>query len=138
MQRKVFSTIIITLLISLFSFTICLANDQMLNDASNNVKNSINKAEDSIENGAKDISNKAKNMTKDAGNKMKDMENNMMSNNNYTSTRTSTDNNSGTYMGMSSTAWTWLIMGIVAIAIIALVWYYSMQFASNNNYTDKD
>ena len=50
--------------------------------------------------------------------------------NNYTATRTSADN---TFMGMNSTAWTWLILGIAAIAIIALVWYYSSQLNNNDN-----
>lgn len=38
--------------------------------------------------------------------------------------RTSTDTT--TVTGMSQTAWTWLILGVAAIAIIAVVWYYSM------------
>jgi hypothetical protein len=53
---------------------------------------------------------------------------------NYTATRTSTD---GSYMGMSSSTWTWIIMGIAAIAIIALVWYYSMQL-TEKNYDEKN
>ena len=52
-------------------------------------------------------------------------------NNGYTATRTSTGES--TFMGMGSTAWTWLILGIAAIAIVALVWYYSMQFTNKNN-----
>ena len=136
MYKKVFLTFVLFLLISLFSFSICLANEQMLNDAANNVKDSINKSENSIENGAKDISDKAKNMTKDAENKMQNMENDMMNNNTYTSTRTATNIDEPNYMGMSATSWTWLIVGIVAIAIIALIWYYAIQ--SNNNYSDVD
>ena len=40
-------------------------------------------------------------------------------------------------MGMNATMWTWLIIGIATIAIVALVWYYSMQMRSSN-YDDKD
>ena len=55
----------------------------------------------------------------------------------YTSTRTSTDiATDNTVLGMSSTAWTWLILGIATIAIIAVVWYYSMQFTNNNTRND--
>ena len=43
---------------------------------------------------------------------------------NYNATRTNTN---ATWLGMDSTAWTWLIMGIVAVAIIALVWSYARQ-----------
>ena len=50
-------------------------------------------------------------------------------NNNYTVTRTSADN---TMMGMNSTAWTWIIIGIAAIGIIAIVWYYTSQTNSNH------
>ena len=57
-------------------------------------------------------------------------------NNNYTATRTATTEDT-TFMGMNSTAWTWLILGISAIAIISLVWYYSAQFTSSN-YSDRD
>ena len=49
--------------------------------------------------------------------------------NTYTATRTATTGNA-TFMGMNATTWTWLIMGIAAIAIVALVWYYSMQVRS--------
>ena len=54
---------------------------------------------------------------------------------NYNATRTSTN---PTFMGMSGTAWTWLIIGIAAIAIIALVWYYSMQVTNNNHHDRHD
>ena len=58
--------------------------------------------------------------------------------NNYTATRTATNaEGNATFMGMSATTWTWLIIGIAAIAIVALVWYYSMQMRSTN-YDNKD
>ena len=54
---------------------------------------------------------------------------------NYTATRTAADE--GTLLGMNATAWTWLIIGMVGIAIIALVWYYSMQHDTiDKNYED--
>ena len=52
----------------------------------------------------------------------------------YTASRVATDDS--TLMGMTSTAWTWLIIGIAAIAIIAVVWYYSMQFTNSSNHDD--
>ena len=54
---------------------------------------------------------------------------------NYDATRTSADN---TAMGMNSTAWTWLILGIAAVAIIALVWYYSMQLNNDRHNNNRD
>ena len=73
-------------------------------------------------------------------------ENNNMDNNNndnadnnanngdYDATRTSADN---TAMGMDSTAWTWLILGVAAIAIVALVWYYSSQVNNGRHHDDE-
>ena len=55
-------------------------------------------------------------------------------NGDYTATRTSTTQ--ATFMGMNATAWTWLILGIAAIAIVALVWYYSMQLRDANSHND--
>ena len=55
-------------------------------------------------------------------------------NGNYTATRTSADN---TMLGMNSTAWTWIILGIAAVGIIAIVWYYTSQVNSHNNRNDE-
>ena len=86
------------------------------NNAGNTVKDSMNKTGNSIENGMNNIENK----------------NNANSDNNgdnYTATRTSADN---TVMGMNSTVWTWVIIGVAAIGIIALIWYYTSQVNNNN------
>ena len=34
---------------------------------------------------------------------------------------------------MNATAWTWLILGIATIVIVALVWYYGAQTRSSTN-----
>ena len=138
----------IALMISLvLSFTVCFANDE-LQKAANSVRNVVGGAENAVEDAAKDISNTSKDATNsmenagnEAGNEVKNstnktentIDNTMNSgimNSNYTATRTSSDN---TFMGMNSTAWTWLILGIAGIAIIALVWYYSMQLNNSKN-----
>ena len=49
-------------------------------------------------------------------------------NGNYTATRTSAD---ATFMGMTGTMWTWLVMGITGIAIVALIWYYGSSREDN-------
>lgn len=124
-----------------FSFTFCFANDNnMLKDAADGVRNAVGGAENAVEDAAKGVSNASKNATgnlekgtNNVGNAMTNNNNN--NNNGYTATRTSATGN--TFMGMNSTAWTWLIMGIVGIAIVALVWFYGMQLNSNN-YDDRD
>ena len=99
----------------------------------------INTVEQSVENMASDAGNmitrgidSTKNTMSDMSNGLKNAENNMIAGmtsnngtNNYTATRTNADTN--TWLGMNATAWTWLIMGIVTIAIVSLVWFYAKQ-----------
>lgn len=144
MNKKILSAII-TFLFCLFAFNLCLATDNHpIQDAANSVRNVVGGAENVIENGVKDIGNATKNGTNSvegamnsAGDNIKNTTNNFTSerrtnDDTYTAQRTST-NAGSTFMGMNSTVWTWLIIGIAAIAIVALVWYYSMQITNNSN-----
>ena len=154
MNKKI--GISIAIIISMiFSFTICFANDggNMVQDAANGVRNAVGGAENAVEDATKDISNGVKNVTnsvengaqgvtngvensaKNATNKIEGATQNTM-NSAYNATRTSVDANSGTLMGMNATAWTWLIMAISAIAIVALVWYYGTQ-RNSSHYNDR-
>lgn len=151
MQKKVFITL--GLIISLiFSFSICFAADEhpvqdAMNNAGNAVKDTVNNAENVVEdavNNTEGTTEKAENVMNNVGNVVMDTGNNMekdtrtsTGNDTYTATRTSTDGRA-TFMGMNATAWTWLILGIAAIAIIAVVWYYSMQVTSENNNSRRD
>ena len=136
MNKKLCISIAI-ILFTIFSFTVCFANDgNGLSTATNNVRNFVGGVENTVENAALDVANTSKNVT---GGIENGVNNNMNSatkmttdNNNdgrYSTSRTST---TGTMMGMTSNGWTWLILRIAAIAIIAVVWYYSMQFTNNN------
>lgn len=141
MNKKFFVSLAITLLV-IFSFSVCLATTNDLEKAANDVRNFVGGTENTIENAAKDISNTSKDVTGSIGNTNNEQNNNtdtgIISNYNdgYTAERTGTD--TSTVMGMTSTAWTWIILGIAAIAIIAVVWYYSMQFTNNNNHIDRE
>ena len=140
MSRKILYTLTLFLLFA-FTFTFCLATDQNpVQEATNSVKNVVGGAENSIENGVKDIGNMTKEGTNsiekgmnNAGNELKSSTSKIENNqNSYVATRTSTDG-TATFMGMNATTWTWLIIGIAAIAIVALVWYYSSQITNNSN-----
>lgn len=151
MNKKILYSII-TFLICILAFSICLANDgNPLQEATNSVRNVVGGAENGIENGVKDLGNmiknagnsvegtmnsagdKAENAMNSAGNTIKnDTSSTQKNNNSYVATRTSANGNT-TFMGMNATAWTWLIIGIAAIAIVALVWYYSAQITNNRN-----
>ena len=143
---------LITTLVLVFSSSFCFANDA-LNDAAHGAQNVVGGAENAIKDTMNGVTDATKNMTNKAENGMNNVTENMKDNgdnnttrkdtnnetrtdNNYTAVRTSTEG-STTFMGMNATTWTWLIIGTAAIAIIALVWYYSAQFA-NSNYKDRD
>lgn len=140
MNKKFFVSFAI-ILCAIFSFTVCFATDNGngLQKATNDVRNFVGGVENTVENAAMDVSNTSKNVTGDVENGMDRNGNTGFmgstdNNGRYSATRTSTDN---TVMGMSSTAWTWLIIGIAAIAIIAVIWYYSMQFTNNTHHNDE-
>lgn len=128
------------LIIGIFSFSVCFANDS-LQEAADGVRNVVGDAENAVEDAARNISNASKDATGKIEQGANNIGNTVMNNNNsntttgsttnnYTATRTATTGN--TFMGMNATAWTWLIIGIAAIAIVALVWYYSMQIRSSD------
>lgn len=149
------------LIISLiFACTFCFANDnnlmQGVNSAANSVQNVVGGAENAVGNtmqkageAVKDAGeaagNMAENVVNEAGNIIKNPVNaitntentashslsNTTGTNGYNATRTSTGD-TNTLMGMNATMWTWLIIGLAAIGIVALVWYYSMQFTNSN------
>lgn len=139
MNKKIYVSFAILLSI-IFSFTFCFATSATddMKKTVNDVRNFVGDAENTVENAALDISNVSKDVTGDMENGMNHETKNSTTgtitqnmSGQYSATRTSTDN---TVMGMTSTAWTWIILAIVAIAIIALVWYYSMQITNNNIY----
>lgn len=141
MNKKFFVSVAI-ILCAIFSFTVCFATDNGngLEKATNDVRNFVGGVENTVENAAMDVSNTSKNVTGDVENGMNRHNNTGFmgstdNNGKYSATRTSTDN---TVMGMSSNAWTWLIVGIAAIAIIAVIWYYSMQFTRTNSPHDDE
>ena len=41
-----------------------------------------------------------------------------------------------TFLGMNSTTWTWVVLAVAAVAIVALVWYYSNQITNTRRYDD--
>ena len=152
MYKKIIVSTCILLASIFLSFSFCLANDatNMLENAANGVKNAVGGAENAIENAASGVTNTARNMTegmengansvtnsmRNATNSAKDTNDNM-NNDGYVATRTATDTGAATFMGMTSTAWTWLIIGVATIAIVTLVWYYGNQLKASR-YDDRD
>ena len=147
MKKKIFVSLVIAISL-IFSFVVCFANDNGsgLGDATNGVRNFVGGVENTVEDAAKDVSNTSKDITGGMEHGMdRSLDRNSNSgysgigstdndNGRYSTTRVSTGDN--TVLGMTSNAWTWLIIGIAAIAIIAVIWYYSMQFSNNNRNDD--
>ena len=124
--------------ILIFATTLSFATDgngamNGVNDAVNGVRNTVGGAENAVEGAVKDVTN-----TTNMG-----ITRNNTQSTNYTANRTATTGttnnaNAGTFLGMSSTMWTWLILAVAVVAIIALVWYYSNQLTRTRNYDDND
>lgn len=144
MKKKLLLTAgLLISLIFTFAMTFSFATD---GNVVNDVRNTVGGAENAVEGAVKDVTNTMKDATENNMNsatKNNTTNLNVTGNNTqttgYTASRTATagTTNTGSFLGMSSTMWTWLILAVAVVAIIALVWYYSMQFTSSN-YKDKD
>lgn len=146
MNKKIFITILMFSLLIITTCSYCFAAPNIKNDvmkAENAVGNVAVTAKNAVVNGTTEIVNGAKNLGKDAvnttgiiGNDVKNTATSTtgmvtnMGNTNYTATRTS--NNNSNLFGLSSAAWTWLILGIVGVVIVGLVWYYGSQYEHRN------
>ena len=150
MKKFLVSTIIFSMILfclSYISFAANLTNDtkntmnnigNAVSNTSNNAKNTIQNVENKVENGAMDTRNTVTGAIRNVENGIEDIANDTMmgktenTDDNYTATRTASNNG---FLGMSSTNWTWVILAIVGIAIVALVWYYGSQY-EHTDYSD--
>lgn len=139
MKKKFFAISTLLCAILVISCSAVFANTNMINTVEQSAKNMAAGAGNMITRGV----DATKNTMNDLGNGVNNMGNNIagtITNNgnngktgtgtnngatNYTATRTSA--NTATWLGMNATAWTWLIMGILTVAIVALVWFYGRQ-----------
>lgn len=102
----------------------------VVNGAGTVLKDAGEGIKDGAQNIGEDIKDGARNVGEAVNNGARDMTR-TDNNDGYTARRT---NDSATIMGMSGTAWTWLVLAIAALAIVGLVWYYAMQ--NKNEYTN--
>lgn len=131
MTKKMVTLLVALFLICTTSFVFAAQNagsevQDSLNKAGNSVGNVVNGAGNvvrdgvgAVERGLEDLGN-----TFTSGASRVTNNNNANRNNNYTTTRTATGT---TFAGMSANTWTWFILAIAGIAIVGLIWYYSMQ-----------
>lgn len=141
MTKKVFIVFAISLLVILLG-TYSFATENMMNK--DNIKNTIMNAENSVANGVTSAINSVKNTANDAMNSMENGMNDMTQNtndtnneNNSTYNVTRTDATTQTRVaGMTATSWTWLIIAVLGVAIVALVWYFARQYTDNHSHND--
>ena len=102
----------------------------MIKDGAQNVGNGMSNATqdmgNSVNNGINNAGNEIKNSADKTGNTMRNMGDGAF---NATRTATEDNTNNGSQGWMNRDMWTWIIVGIITIAIIALIWFY----ASKNN-----
>ncbi len=131
MYKKILISIITLFLltsVSILSFATEEGKDGQ--DVVNDVRNAVGGAENAVEDAARDVSNTSKDATGNFENTMSNVTDNGKTNdndNNYTAVRTGTDVGDATLMGMNSTTWTWIILAIAAVGVIALIWAFSTQ-----------
>ena len=110
----------------------------------NSIGNAASTAKNAVVNGAEDITDGAAMLGNDAMNGIQNMDMDARTDadsatgvigngdDDYTATRTATTTGDTNFLGMSTAAWTWLIIGIAGIIIVALVWYYGSQYEHRN------
>lgn len=150
MKTKTFLSLVIAFAIIFFSST-CFASNNMIENATNGIRNVMGSAENVIDNAASGIGqgvgtigNNISEGMNSAGRTIQNVTNGGLmndTNNNYTATRTATsvtNTNGSTFLGMNATAWGWLIMAIVGAMIVGFVWYYGKQHEDGYNPNHED
>lgn len=151
MKKKfyIIALLIVSILLLSFSYTFATNEPKAVQDIRNVVGGAENVVEDAgrgIVDGVRNVTSGGENMmenaARDIGNGVQDAGNRVtgaMTGDNYDATRTTTrsadiNNGEGTFLGMNGTTWAWLIIAVVAVAIIGLIWMYVRQ--NNNSYND--
>lgn len=142
MKNKFFIVATLLAILSLFAVSYTFATTNAVNDVRNAVGGAENVIEDTgkgIANGVRNGMNTVENGAKDVGNDVKNGMNDMgRTTNNYNATRTATTTNNGLLGNVSNTVWSWLIIAIVAILIVALVLFYANQNKNTTTYHNDD
>lgn len=126
MTKKVFISILVSILLCLFSGMCFAATNTDNVNLGNDVSSSLQKGMNTVRNAARSTVNSGRNAVDDVGGAIDGM-GSRMNTGNYTTARTSAENNMNTTGGMSTTTWMWVIFAIAAVIVIAAIWYYAMQ-----------
>ncbi len=146
MQKKFLMSISLLSVILAFSFSYSFANTNIMNTVGSDIKDVASDAGNVISDGAnvvRDVVGQAENGVENVASDVFGGANANRSNttmmggtndNDYDATRTSTRAvaaDTDTFLGMTANAWTWLIMAVLGVAIVALIWFYSKQHSDS-------
>ena len=147
MNKKILLTIVTMILllsICVYSFAMDnVVNDvrDFVGDTENTVENVAGDAVNGVRDGINAIEGGTENVINDVEDGMEDTENTITGtttdddNDGYTASMTSADQSVD---NLTSNMWTWIVIGVFAIAIALMIWYYVRNKKSSNMYIDDD
>lgn len=163
MKKKFLIVATLLAIFLFFAVPYTFAANNVGSDAVNGIRNFVGGAENVVENVGSGVANGirsgmntleggAQNVTNGMTNGINGMNNNQgaitnTNNNGYNTTRTTattrttgdtTNAGTGIFGNVSNSVWTWLIVGIVAIVIVALVMYYAKQNTNVTTYQGRN
>ena len=143
-MKKIFISIIIAFTLSFIFYLPSAFAENMVKDATNGVRNAVGGAEKvtedaakgaagAVKNGINTMGNAAQNTMNNMENGAKNLANDATNNTDYTVSRTAGETNNNFLGFMGDNMWAWIIIGIIAIVVIGIIWYY---MARQSNYRD--
>ena len=137
MKKKLLTIAFAIVFAFAFTFSSVFAANNIGESAVEGIRNVVGGAENMVENVAGGVANGVKSGT----GAMENTAENMMgtgATDNYTATRTSTENNGTTLGGMDYSTLVWLIVVLAGIGIVTLVWSYVKNNRYMTNLDDDD
>lgn len=148
MKTKALIIAIFTVILSLFFVSYSFANNTAIDNVANGIRNFVGGTENVIENAGSAIGNTVQggmnavsNGARNVGNATENTVGTMTDNNdndNYDARRTATGMNTNNGTGIDTRTYTWVIIGVTAVAIGFLLWSYFRQNSNNNIYIDSN
>ena len=141
MTKKLFITILVLASTLLFSSSVFATNT--IENTTRNMGNEMQSSWDKLSNSAQNMGNNVKGAMNNVGDTLtgntdNNNDNSRNTNNNndngYTATRTTgATTNTGLFGMTTDTMWTWIILAILGVSIVALIWSYGSQTRTNKN-----
>lgn len=142
-MKKIFASIVIAFALSFVFYLPSAFANNMVNDATNGVRNAVGGAENAVEDTANGAAGAVRNGINTMGNGTQDAMNNIgndaqntANNGDYAATRTSAETNNNFLGFMGNNMWAWIVVGIALLVVIGIIWYYMATQNNYNNHND--